>query len=433
MRGHPVWKRILLFLLSLTFVVSSSISGFNVEQSVASEFSPAHFGGNPSRVSTDLFTFPRYNNLYPGVTDGDAFTIKWGENGGFPYGVAIYLVILGEAGGNTSSGRDNDYVPRPDERVASDRRPQGTISFPNKTASDRLAAASEQGETKKKLTVGVYVLPIRSDSTVCTKVDCDPKQFATVLAQGGGELFISIPGEGRNPIATTVVKALFGTDLGKFLTSIIGAEDAETCFGYKADGSTPDSVNPVFRGFSCTSVIPVGAIFKVPGRVLKVGKVAIEDGSKIQRLIEVTRDVARLSGKFRTAEEVAKKAVTIAKPATLKWLNESEKGAKVYFGYDKVYGNITYVGITKDFAQRKIQHARDLRNFNPSELANLPSDLTIHQARAIEQFYINQKGLQKLDGELENKINSIAQTREIYDGSQQFAKWFIANFDLPQL
>jgi len=39
--------------------------------------------------------------------------------------------------------------------------------------------------------------------------------------------------------------------------------------------------------------------------------------------------------------------------------------------------------------------------------------------------------MQKLDGLLENKINSIAIARDIYPGTQEFAQDFIKKYNLP--
>ena len=70
--------------------------------------------------------------------------------------------------------------------------------------------------------------------------------------------------------------------------------------------------------------------------------------------------------------------------------------------------------------------------FKVVKIGNLP-DLTLHEARSIEQFYINEKGLKKLEGELENKINSISPSRDISEGAQEFARTAVKVFDLPDL
>ena len=79
-------------------------------------------------------------------------------------------------------------------------------------------------------------------------------------------------------------------------------------------------------------------------------------------------------------------------------------------------GNVIYVGITKNFAVRKSQHASRI-NITP-----IIQSITRSDARAIEQRLIETIGLSKNGGTLLNKINSIAQGNPIYAAAIQKAK-----------
>jgi hypothetical protein len=115
-------------------------------------------------------------------------------------------------------------------------------------------------------------------------------------------------------------------------------------------------------------------------------------------------------------------------PPVEKYLDEGLQTDRVYFGFDKDTGELTYIGKTIDIPTRQAQHdIEGIKNIRIEDIDKSLPNLTPHQARAIEQYYIANKGLTSL----ENKINSIAIAREIYPGTQQFARDFIEKYSLP--
>lgn len=84
----------------------------------------------------------------------------------------------------------------------------------------------------------------------------------------------------------------------------------------------------------------------------------------------------------------------------------------VYKGFDKISGELKYVGISSKPDIRFKQHgnSRDLvkRNLNYQVVSD---SMTRSQARVIEQNFINQYGLKKSGGQLINIINSIAPSK----------------------
>jgi RHS repeat-associated protein len=100
-------------------------------------------------------------------------------------------------------------------------------------------------------------------------------------------------------------------------------------------------------------------------------------------------------------------------------VGEGAKGAKIAKEAEEavsVYkkAETAYVGISKNLAQRELQHGE--------KLVEVAGGLTRQQARGVEQAIIEQKGLAKNGGALTNKINSIAKTNSIYKEAVEFGK-----------
>jgi hypothetical protein len=100
-------------------------------------------------------------------------------------------------------------------------------------------------------------------------------------------------------------------------------------------------------------------------------------------------------------------------------VGEAAKGAKIAKEAEEavsVYqkAETAYVGISKNLAQRELQHGE--------KLVEVAGGLTRKQARGIEQAIIEQKGLAKNGGALTNKINSIAKTNSIYNEAVGFGR-----------
>ena len=104
------------------------------------------------------------------------------------------------------------------------------------------------------------------------------------------------------------------------------------------------------------------------------------------------------------------------KKAFEEWLNAGAKNNQVYFGVIK--GKYEYTGITKQSLPRRLsQHRQRGKNFDVLYLKH--SNLTRNQARAIEQYYI-ENGPNKL-----NKINSISKDSQYYNDAMKWAIKYI--------
>jgi len=77
---------------------------------------------------------------------------------------------------------------------------------------------------------------------------------------------------------------------------------------------------------------------------------------------------------------------------------------QVYYGYNSK-GTIVYVGITNNFSRRRAEHGG---RFDDIRVAYGGEFFTKWQARGLEQYNIDDYGMQKNGGQLENKVNSIA-------------------------
>ncbi len=103
-------------------------------------------------------------------------------------------------------------------------------------------------------------------------------------------------------------------------------------------------------------------------------------------------------------------------PEFSEWLNKGNAENKVYFGIKD--GQAQYTGITKQpIAARLSQHNNMGKGFSTLEVQF--TDLTRNQARAIEQYYIN-NGPNAL-----NKINSISPNSPFYAEALEWAEAFI--------
>jgi RHS repeat-associated protein len=90
-------------------------------------------------------------------------------------------------------------------------------------------------------------------------------------------------------------------------------------------------------------------------------------------------------------------------------------------------GDVQYVGITANFAQREAAHAARLAIQRIPGLQNL----TRAEARAVEQALIENFGLGKNGGTLLNQINSIAASNPIYGNSLKVGIQILKNVGYP--
>ena len=101
------------------------------------------------------------------------------------------------------------------------------------------------------------------------------------------------------------------------------------------------------------------------------------------------------------------------------WLNKGSSNNSVYYG---IYGkerDAVYTGITKqDLESRLSQHNRQGKNF--VKLNEQYSDLTRNQARAVEQYLIENGHANQL-----NKINSISPKNKMYDEAMKWAEKYL--------
>ena len=106
-------------------------------------------------------------------------------------------------------------------------------------------------------------------------------------------------------------------------------------------------------------------------------------------------------------------------PEFEKWLNKGEADNTVYYGM--VDGSAKYTGITKqDLEVRRLQHKNNKKYPRDFEkLREVHSNLTRNQARALEQYHI-EEGINEF-----NRINSISSKNRFYNQSQIWAKNYI--------
>ena len=115
------------------------------------------------------------------------------------------------------------------------------------------------------------------------------------------------------------------------------------------------------------------------------------------------------------------------------WLSKGDSDNSVYFG--KIDGDYKYTGITKQSKKARLQQHNYAptskskskhmsKNFDDLDIQT--SGLTRNQARAIEQYYI-ENGPNEL-----NKINSISNNHRYYDKANEWAEKYIADYNLPR-
>ncbi|MCR5824059.1 MAG: S8 family serine peptidase [Lachnospiraceae bacterium] len=114
-----------------------------------------------------------------------------------------------------------------------------------------------------------------------------------------------------------------------------------------------------------------------------------------------------------TADDVGKAPVT---PGFDDWLNKGNADNKVYFGI--IDGEPKYTGITKQTLDARLsQHNANGKGFQ--QLDEQFANLTRNQARAVEQYYI-ENGPNEL-----NKINSIGENNKYYQDAIRWAEEFL--------
>ena len=92
-------------------------------------------------------------------------------------------------------------------------------------------------------------------------------------------------------------------------------------------------------------------------------------------------------------------------------------------------GEINYVGITKNFDRRSAEHLRQ-RGIFIEPIPGL-SNLTLAEARAVEQTLIELHGLGKNGGTLDNRINSIGKTNPKYAAQLEKGRAILAEKGYP--
>jgi RHS repeat-associated protein len=100
---------------------------------------------------------------------------------------------------------------------------------------------------------------------------------------------------------------------------------------------------------------------------------------------------------------------------------ESEAANTVYRVVDEA-DNVIYVGVTKDLAQRILQHGD---RFGDADYEIVAEGLSRTGARGVEQALIELHGFEEDGGTLLNKINSIAESNPIYNEAVSFGRQFL--------
>ena len=133
---------------------------------------------------------------------------------------------------------------------------------------------------------------------------------------------------------------------------------------------------------------------------------------------------------FAAGSVVAGTGVGVALQAsgagTLTTLGNITPNNLVYQSLNAV-GDVQYVGITSNFAQREAAHAARLAIQRIPGLQNL----TRADARAVEQVLIEDFGLAKNGGTLLNRINSIAASNPIYTNSVRVGAQILKSVGYP--
>ena len=413
MRVSTFWKRVFYFLLSFTFVVLTGLQNLAFAPSVsAMTYCESMLGKELSCLEIPNFETSLGKPIAE-LVDGDAIFIPFQTSFGMV--ASMKLTNLDEIK-EFRSNPHYDRVPFDSEEVIfRTNAKQSTFSFPNNKASSRLVSAG--GDVYFRLTL----YPLNSDGSVGNN------NVVSIFSYT--RLFKSIAGQ---VVKKDLFDQILSNPIGKFVVDLTPSLDAPNCLGInlKLDGT--ETATP--QWLSCTAIIPVGKVFKYAGKAFKVGEVVFKDGKKIQRLIEVIDDIAKVGTKLERVEQVANIAVKTEKAATLAWLKKGASEMVVYLGKNTETNAVEYVGITNNFAARKAQHIANGRSFLPEQISKLPL-LTRNEARSLEQYLIDYLHAKELidavgSASVQNLRNEVNNGRSIFEGSQEFARLMIANFGI---
>ena len=164
MRVNPVWKRILFFLLSLTFCLSLGFS------------TPSLATDSGFQVKADLPDYDMNHTKYGQV----GFVLEAGESGNFtwsnaPYGVAVFMSEMGWSKSSVWDFQQSDAI-------FASHDANGTMPFPTKRARGRLA------QFKDPLSLAITLVPFKSDGNT---VDMNGQRVGTQVHYfpGDGQKF----------------------------------------------------------------------------------------------------------------------------------------------------------------------------------------------------------------------------------------------------
>ena len=190
--------------------------------------------------------------------------------------------------------------------------------------------------------------------------------------------------------------AMVGSGAG----GLVGGYAAEAVYEYATD---EDSDIAFMYGSAAGNIIggiAGGKIGKTADESLKVGKQAGVIAESSDSFVGTTNESGKIS----------------VNPEFEAWLNKGEADNKVYFGIKA--GEAQYTGITKQSLNARLsQHNANGKGFQ--RLDQQLSGLTRNQARAIEQYYI-ENGPNNI-----NKINSISKDNKFYQEAMNWAKDFL--------
>ena len=144
---------------------------------------------------------------------------------------------------------------------------------------------------------------------------------------------------------------------------------------------------------------------------------ALNDASKVAKAADKAKDAVRVVDKVDDVKDGIKAGSSTKQNKYFNnWLNKGSSHNSVYYGIDANTGDAVYTGITKqNLESRLYQHNRQGKNF--SRLDEQYSGLTRNQARAVEQYLIENGNANKL-----NKINSISPNNQMYDEAMKWAE-----------
>ena len=147
---------------------------------------------------------------------------------------------------------------------------------------------------------------------------------------------------------------------------------------------------------------------------------ALNDASKVAKAADKAKDAVRVVDKVDDVKDGIKAGSSTKQNKYFNnWLNKGSSDNSVYYGIDANTGDAVYTGITKqNLESRLYQHNRQGKNFE--ELSKQYSDLTRNQARAVEQYLIENGHANQL-----NKINSISPKNKMYDEAMKWAEKYL--------